>query len=232
MRHRPSRLSRRVCTEMLGIDGKLWYPFSMFVVVITGGLGAGKSTAAEFLRRHGAVVLDLDDIAKHTMEKGSPVLQKVADEFGPDVLYADGTLDRAALAREAFQSPERVAALNAIVHPAVAREVGPALSDLRLMQQPPEMVVIEVPLLAEAPIYAELGDAVLAVVAPEHLRVRRAIERGMSEAEARRRISLQATDAQRAALADRVIVNDGDREAFERQLEDFLASHKTREWRT
>lgn len=217
---------------MLGIDGKLWYPSNMFVVVITGGLGAGKSTAADFFRRHGAVVLDLDDIAKHTMENGSPVLQRVADEFGPDVLLADGSLDKAALAREAFRSSERVTALNAIVHPAVAREVGPALSDLRLMQQPPQVVVIEVPLLAEAPIYAELADAVLAVVAPESTRVSRAVARGMSESDAKRRIALQASDAERAALADRVVINDGDREALDRQLDDFLASFKTREWRT
>jgi dephospho-CoA kinase len=217
---------------VLGIDGKLWYPSNMFVVVITGGLGAGKSTAADFFRRHGAVVLDLDDIAKHTMVKGSPVLQRVADEFGPDVLLADGSLDKAALAREAFGSPERAAALNAIVHPAVAREVGPALSDLRLMQQPPEMVVIEVPLLAEAPIYAELADAVLAVVAPESMRLSRAVARGMSERDAKQRIALQATDAERSALADRVVINDGEREALDRQLEDFLASFKTREWRT
>ena len=191
----------------------------MRVVVITGGIGAGKSTASEFLRERGAVVIDADRIAAQLLEKGSPVLERVAEEFGPDVLLADGSLDRPALAREAFRSAEKTARLNAIVHPAVAREIGPAIADLRLLPNPPSVVAIEVPLLAEAPVFAQIADLVVAIVAPQELRVRRAVEAGFGEADARARATMQATDAERAALADVVIVNDGTEERFLAELE-------------
>jgi dephospho-CoA kinase len=192
----------------------------MRIVVITGGLGAGKSTAAEFLREKGAVVIDADKIAAATLAEGSPTLELVADAFGrDDVLYADGSLDRSALARAAFTSAEKTAQLNAIVHPAVAREIGPALHDLRLMPDPPGVVVLEVPLLAEAPVFAEMADVVVAIVAPEEVRVGRAVAAGMPEEDARRRVARQASDAERAALADVVIVNDRDEERFRRELE-------------
>ena len=186
----------------------------MRVVVITGGIGAGKSTAAEFFRAHGAVVVDADSVAAHVLEKGSPVLGRVAEEFGPDVLLADGSLDRPALARDAFASREAAARLNAIVHPAVAREIGPAIADLRLLPDPPAVVVIEVPLLAEAPVFAELADDVIAIVAPQDKRVARAVASGLAEPDVRRRLAVQASDAQRAELADVVIVNDADKERF------------------
>ena len=147
----------------------------MRVVVITGGIGAGKSTAAEFFRGLGAVVVDLDVVAAEVLRKGSATLGRVSAEFGPEVLFADGSLDRDALARAAFASPGAVGRLNAIVHPAIAREIGPAISDLRLLPDSPDVVVIEVPLLAEAPVFAELADDVIAIVAPEEVRVARAV---------------------------------------------------------
>jgi len=191
----------------------------MIVLVVTGGIGAGKSTAAGFFRERGAVTLDLDDIATHVLAKGSPTLARVSAEFGPDVLLADGSLDRAALARDAFASPQAAARLNAIVHPAVTREVGPSITDLRLLPNPPDVVVIEVPLLAEAPVFAEIADLVLAIVAPEETRIRHAVASGMGEADARRRLAVQASDAQRAALADEVVINDGSLETFRAQLD-------------
>jgi dephospho-CoA kinase len=193
----------------------------MRVVVVTGGIGAGKSTAAAFMREKGAVAIDADRIAEHVLRKDSPTLQRVAEEFGPDVLLADGSLDRAALAGAAFGSPERTRVLNEIVHPAVAREIGPAIADLRLLPDPPQVVVIEVPLLAEAPVFAELADVVLAIVAPEETRITRAVDLGFDEADARNRLARQASDAERAELADVVIVNDGDLEKFRDELERF-----------
>jgi len=191
----------------------------MRVVVITGGIGAGKSTASGFLRDKGAIIIDADLVAAQVLEKGSPVLARVAEAFGPDVLLADGSLDRAALARAAFASPEATARLNAIVHPAVAREIGPAVADLRLMPNPPSAVVLEVPLLAEAPVFAQIADLVVAIVAPQELRVARAIQSGFAEADVRRRLAVQASDAERAVLADVVIVNDGSLERYLGELE-------------
>ncbi len=193
----------------------------MHILVLTGGLGAGKSTASELFRERGATVIDLDDVARHAVAPGSSLLARLVDAFGDSVLSADGSLDRGALAQCAFDCPESAARLNAIMHPAIAREVGPALAEIRLMPQQPHLVVLEVPLLAEAPVYAELGDEVLAISAPIPLRLRRAVAKGMDEADARRRMAAQAHDTQREALADTVIVNDGDLSGFIGKLEEF-----------
>lgn len=194
----------------------------MQILVMTGGIGAGKSTASDYFRSRGAVVLDLDRIAADVLRPGSAPLERVAEEFGADeVLLADGQLDRAALARKAFASAEATRRLNAIVHPAVAREVGPALADIRLMPNQPDVVVLQVPLLVEAPVFAELADRILAIVAPEEIRIARVTSRGMSDSEARRRVRVQATDAERAEMADDVIVNAGDKEDFLDALADY-----------
>jgi len=194
----------------------------MQVIVLTGGLGAGKSTAARFFRERGAVVIDLDDVAAQLLVPGSPVLEAVAEEFGgPDVLYADGRLDRPALARAAFATPDATRRLNALVHPAAIREVGPSIADMRLLPDPPPFVVIEVPLLVEAPVFREIADIVVAIVAPESVRLARAVESGLAEEDARRRIRAQATDAERAEISDVVIVNDGPPERLMSSLERF-----------
>ena len=107
------------------------------------------------------------------------------------------------------------------MHPAVAREVGPAIANMRLLPDPPLVVVLEVPLLAEAPVFAELADVVLAIAAPEEVRVARAISERLSESEVRRRLAVQAGDVERAELADVVITNDGSKEEFLAALERF-----------
>ena len=93
----------------------------MRVAVITGGIGAGKSTVADFLRCEGAVIIDADAVAASLLTAGSALLARVAEEFGPDVLLADRSLDRAALARVAFATRESAARLDALTHPAVNR---------------------------------------------------------------------------------------------------------------
>ena len=194
----------------------------MRVIVVTGVLGAGKSTAAEFFRTRGAFTLDLDDVAAKLLGHRTALLQRVADRFGPDdVLLGDGKLDRPALARIAFATPEAARKLNSIVHPAVTREIAVAIEQLRLMPEPPLALILEVSLLAEAPALGELADIVLAIVAPEALRISRAPGRGLSEAEATRRVARQASDAARAELADVVIINDGSSEAYHTALETF-----------
>ncbi len=190
----------------------------MYVVAITGGLGAGKSSAAKTMAELGAVVLSLDDIAKRLLERGEPLAEKVAAEF-PDAVADDDSIDPRALAEIAFESPARTLKLNAIVHPAVAREVGPALADLRLLPQPPEVVVLEVPLLVEAPVFGEMADLVIAVAAPEEQRVARAVVSGMAEDDARRRVARQASDEERAQLADIVVENTGSLEDLRHEIE-------------
>jgi dephospho-CoA kinase len=178
----------------------------VYVVVVTGGLGAGKSLAAGMMADLGAVVLDLDDIAKHLLEPGRPIAEAVAMEF-PDAVMDNDTIDHAELASIAFASPAHALKLNAIMHPAVAREVGPAIAELRLLPEPPGVVVLEVPLLVEAPVFAEMADVVVAISAPEDERIARAVAAGMSERDARTRVARQASDEQREAMSDYVIYN-------------------------
>ncbi len=190
----------------------------MYVVAVTGGLGAGKSLAAAMMADLGAVVLDLDEIAKRLLESNQHVIEAVAMEF-PEAFRDDDSIDHAALAAIAFISAAHTLKLNAIMHPAVAREVGPALADLRLLPQPPQVVVIEVPLLVEAPVFGEMADLVVAISAPEEQRIDRAVSGGMSEADARTRVSRQASDAEREALSDQVIENTGSVDDLRREVE-------------
>jgi dephospho-CoA kinase len=181
----------------------------MVVVVLTGGIGSGKSAAAEYFLGRGASVIDLDEVAARAMVRGSAVLGSVVAEFGDDVLESDGSLDRTALARACFDDEAATRRLDAIVHPVVAAETALMLSELRQLAEPPGVVVIEVPLLAEAPEFAEGGDLVVAISAAEDLRVERATARGMSRPDVMRRVRVQAPDSAREALADVVIRNDG-----------------------
>src|SRR5574340_194719 len=95
----------------------------MIVVGITGGIGSGKGLATEFFRARGAAVIDADEVAREVVAPGSPVLAELSAAFGPEVVQADGALDRRRLASQVFGRPEAVARLNAITHPAVLREI-------------------------------------------------------------------------------------------------------------
>lgn len=195
----------------------------MLVVALTGGLGSGKSTVAGLMREHGAIVIDLDAIARDLVLSDPVISARIAATF-PSAVGWDGRLDREELASAAFHSADATNRLNAIVHPALAAEVAPALAELRLMPEPPAVVVIEVPLLVEAPVFAELADTVVAVEAPEDTRVQRAVAQGMSAHDARFRIERQASDAERREMADHVIDNSGDLEDLRGAVEEV--------WRT
>jgi dephospho-CoA kinase len=171
---------------------------------LTGGAGAGKSTVAARLRELGAVVIDADALARGVLEPGSDGLRQVVAAFGEQVLRPDGSLDRAALAAVVFADPERRRELEAITHPRIA-----ARTSERLAAAPADAVVVhDVPLLVEkalAPAY----DLVVVVDAPVERRVERLVGRGLAEADARARIAAQATRAEREAVADVWLDNDG-----------------------
>lgn len=184
------------------------YDRGVLLVAVTGGIASGKSVVARRLGELGAVVVDADAIAREVVEPGMPALARVAEEFGADVLDADGRLDRAALGSIVFGDPERLAALNAITHPAILE-----LSQQRFREagerDPGAVVVYDVPLLAEARGKAEF-DVIVVVSAPEDTRVERMVSiRGMSEDDARRRIRSQVSDDERRAMADHVIESGG-----------------------
>ncbi|NEC07193.1 dephospho-CoA kinase [Streptomyces sp. SID7909] len=177
----------------------------MLRVGLTGGIGAGKSEVSRLLVGHGAVLIDSDRIAREVVEPGTPGLAAVAEEFGPGILAPDGTLDRPALGAIVFADPDRLAALNAIVHPLVRDRSA----ELEKAAGPDSVVVHDVPLLTEnglAPLY----DLVIVVDAAPETQLDRLVRlRGMTEADARARMAAQATREQRRAVADLVIDNDG-----------------------
>ena len=185
-------------------------------IAVTGGIGSGKSAVTARLAERGAVVIDADRIAREVVEPGTPGLAAVVAEFGPGILTAEGALDRPAMAAIVFSDEERRRALEAIVHPLVGRR-----SQELLDAAPADaLVVYDVPLLAES---ADLGradgfDRVVVVTAPVETRVQRLVGRGLSEEDARARITAQASDDARLAIADLVVDNSGDLEALDAEV--------------
>ena len=172
---------------------------------------------ARALARRGAVVIDADAIAREVVEPGRPGLAAVVERFGPDVLDADGRLNRPALAAVVFEDAAARADLNRIVHPLVAAET------LRRQAAAPadSVVVLDVPLLVEA---AKSGyDVVVIVEAPEAVRLERLVGRGMGLDDARRRMAAQASDADRRKVADVVLDNSGSEEELEAQIDSLWA---------
>jgi len=198
----------------------VWHPREVPLLALTGGIASGKSTVASMLRDRGAVVVDADAIVREVQAPGSPVLDAIAQEFGADVIGPDGNLDRPALGARVFGHPARLAALNALVHPAV-REESERRFRAALTADPDAVVVYDVPLLAEAR-GADSWDLVVVAHAPAELRVQRLVERrGMNESDARARIGSQASDEERLALADVVIDTAAPLEDTRRQVDDL-----------
>lgn len=183
-------------------------------VGLTGGIGAGKSTVAARLADRGALVVDADALARQVLEPGEPAVQQVLDQFGPAVLAADGSLDRSRLAAIVFADPEARSALEAIVHPEVARRARAAMA----AAEPGSVVVYDVPLLTEKGM-ADQFDLVVVVVADADGRRDRLVGRGLDPADAAARIAAQADDAERKAVADVVIDNSGPVEELDAQVD-------------
>ncbi|MCM2390818.1 dephospho-CoA kinase [Streptomyces albipurpureus] len=196
----------------------------MLSVGLTGGIGAGKSAVSRLLTSYGAVLIDADKIAREVVEPGTAGLAAVVEAFGPDVLTADGALDRPRLGSVVFADPERLAVLNAIVHPLVRARSA----ELARSVAPDAVVVHDVPLLTENEL-APLYDVIIVVDASPETQLQRLVEvRGMAEPEARARMKAQATRAQRRAIADIVIDNDGPWEALEPQVRSAWAELTSR----
>jgi dephospho-CoA kinase len=192
----------------------------MYLVGLTGGIGSGKSTVAARLAEQGVAVVDADAVAREIVRPGEPALVALAERFGDHVLADDGGLDRAALAREAFVDDEQRAALDAIMHPRIGERILERVA--RLAEDGESLVVIDHPLLIETDQTGRF-DAIVVVLADEEVRVRRLVElRGLDEADVRARLRAQTDDATRRRLADHVLVNDGDREALQRETDRLL----------
>ncbi|MFI6510668.1 dephospho-CoA kinase [Streptosporangium sp. NPDC050855] len=189
----------------------------MFKVGLTGGIGSGKSEVSKRLAARGAMVIDADKIAREVVEPGTPGLARVVGVFGTGILREDGSLDRERLGSIVFTDSEKLASLNAIVHPLV----GARIAELQEQAPTGSIVVYDVPLLAENGL-AGMYELVVVVDTPDDVRLARLIElRGMTEQDARARIAAQATREERLKIADIVVRNDGTLEELEARMDDL-----------
>jgi dephospho-CoA kinase len=188
------------------------------LIGLTGGIGTGKSTVSAMLRELGAAVVDADEGARAVVEPGTPGLQAVVEEFGPGVLAPDGRLDRAALAEIVFKDPERRARLNAITHPLVG--VWAAQRTAEAIAQGARIVVHDIPLLFENQRQGQF-ELVILVYAPDEVAVRRLLDKGITEEQARARIAAQMPIDEKRRLADLVVDNSDGLPATERQVREL-----------
>ena len=193
----------------------------MRVIGLTGGIATGKSAVAAMLASRGAAVVDADRLAREVVEPGRPALAEIAAEFGPEVIAADGSLDRPALAAVVFADARRRRRLEAITHPRISALMGERIA--AAIAAGPALVVVDIPLLFENG-RAGMVEGVLVVYADVATQLRRLVERdGMSEADARGRIAAQMPVEDKRRLATWVIDNGGDVDATRAQVDAWWA---------
>ena len=179
----------------------------MKVIGLTGGIGSGKSTVAQFLAELGAVILDADKVGHEAFKAGTDAWREVVAAFGRQVLTPEGDVDRKKLAEVVFGNPEALSRLNQIMHPQIGRMVKARLEEYR--RQGVGVVVLEIPLLVETG-GISLVDEVWVTVASEPTVLRRLEERsGLSRQQSLARLRSQVSNEERVKHADVVINNDG-----------------------
>ncbi|MGV8877065.1 MAG: dephospho-CoA kinase [Rhodoglobus sp.] len=194
----------------------------MHLIALTGGIASGKSTVARRWQQHGAVIVDADALAREVVEPGSAVLQQIGERFGPEVIAADGSLDRAALGAMVFADDDAEArhALDSITHPAIAA-LAQSRIDSAVRADPNALIVYDIPLLVESGQPLERFFLVVTVEAEAQTRVQRLVTlRGMDPASARHRVAAQASASQRLAVADLVIDANESPEATDRYADE------------
>lgn len=186
----------------------------MILVGLTGGIGSGKSVVSSQLASHGAVIVDADAIVRDLQRPGEETLRRMVARFGSEILGDSGHLDRARLAEMVFGDQKALSDLNAIIHPAVAREMTRRIDAHRESES---VVVLDVPLLVENPRKGLCG--VLVVDLDPDVAVERLVkQRGFREEDARARIARQVSRRERRAAADWIIDNSGSRLDLARQV--------------
>jgi dephospho-CoA kinase len=187
----------------------------VLLVALTGGIGSGKSLAAEYFAELGAQVLDFDQLARDVIERGTEGFDEVLTRFGDEVL-SQGVIDRSKLAQIVFSESSARLDLEAIVHPRIREEFNLVVSRL----QRGSILISQIPLLVESKNEYQF-EFVITVSASEELRRARLLERGMKDFQITKRIEAQSTDQAREAIADAVIHNTGDKDHLLRQVENL-----------
>jgi dephospho-CoA kinase len=200
----------------------------MFAVGLTGGIGAGKSAAADLLEEKGAVVIDADLIAREVVEPGGPAYQPLVDRFGGGILDSEGRVDRPALAAVVFGDPAALADLNAITHPVIGITM---LERRNAFADRDTVVVLAIPLLKPAHRETVGLNAVAVVDCPVDLCVERLVDqRGMDPADATARVAAQINREERCRDADFVLDNSSTREHLSAEVDRlwrWIEEHRT-----
>lgn len=182
---------------------------------LTGGIGSGKSAAADHFAQLGVHLVDADQVARWVVEPGRPALGRIVDRFGAQILQDDGTLDRAALRARIFQVPEERQWLEQLLHPLIRTEMRQALEQGRS----PYAILVS-PLLVESAAQRQMSQRVLVVDVPEQVQIERTVQRDqVSEEQVRAILQAQASREERLRHAHDVLVNDRDLAWLQRQVE-------------
>ena len=193
----------------------------MIIVGLTGNVGTGKSTVADFFKELGAYVIDWDELARGVVRPNSRAWKEIVDYFGKDFLNEDLTINRQKLAEIVFSDKERLEKLNQIVHPEVFEEDEKITNEIRRLD-PYAVIIKDIPLLFELtrPVFV---DKVVVVFTSEQTQLRRLEEKGMSRKDAQRRMKSQLPLEGKIKSADFVINNDGSLEETERQVKEIYS---------
>jgi dephospho-CoA kinase len=195
-----------------------------FCVGLTGGIGSGKSAAAEMFKALGAAVVDTDEISRALTAPRGAALRAIREQFGPEYIAADGSLDRERMRRLVFGNTAAKQQLEAILHPMIRAE-----SRARVVAATASYVILVVPLLLETGAYSDLVQRVLVVDCSEERQIERAARRsGVSADEVRAIMATQLPRAARLARADDTLDNDGDLASLRRQVEQLHAGYLAR----
>lgn len=191
----------------------------MYQIVLTGGIGTGKSVVAQLLSKHGAYVINYDQIAREVVEVGQPALKEIVEHWGDGVLNSDGTLNRAELSARVFTDAAQLAELNDVTHPYIMARAADRAEKI-VCDDPAGILVHDIPVIASDSPMVHHADLVIVVEAPLEVRIDRlAQNRGMTIEEAQARIAHQIDDSEREKMADIIVHNDGNIRDLERQID-------------
>ena len=191
-----------------------------YVVGLTGPIGSGKSVVAQIFLNNDYKLIDADKVAREVVEKGSPVLEKLALEFGCDVINQDGTLNRRLLADRAFSTKDGTDRLNSITHPAIVDLVKKKIAQYE--ENGVERIIYDAPILFESNTN-KLCDCIVSVIAPKEVRIQRVIERdSVTEADVRKRISAQHDESYYTEKSNYVIYNNSTLKELRRRTQSIV----------
>lgn len=211
----------------------------MHVIYLAGGIASGKSTVARVMKECGAEVIDLDDLSRQALAPWSPIIPKIVEEFGADVLRPNGMVDREKLAARAFSSEERAVTLEEIELPVIDDLLRMSISKLREeeaaeREKDPEaaekVVVVQIPLLDRMRGSFDMADEIVGVVCPIPARRARAIQRGMTPADFDRRREKQPSDRYIQAHCSYIFNNIRTMDVFEQQVRDWWKGRAEAGW--